>query len=90
MKKFSACLILASILLPSCATSHAVRYAYGQSSVFQEEESDDSWRAVYSTPLIVGSMIWDIFTFPAQAVYGVWPLWGSSSLSMDPNYEEDE
>jgi hypothetical protein len=89
MKKFSACLILASVLLPSCATSHAVRYAYGSSSVFQEEESDDTWRAVYGGPLILGSIGWDLITWPAQLLFGVWPLWGSSSLSMEPDSQEE-
>jgi hypothetical protein len=88
MKKLSVLLLLGSALLPSCATSHAIRYSYGKSSFYQEAETDDVWRAVYGTPLVIGSIGWDVITLPVQIVFGVWPMWGSSSLSMDPETME--
>jgi len=91
MKKISATILLLGLgLMSSCATKHATRYAFGESSFYQETESQDHWRAVYGAPLIVGSVVWDVATFPFQAIFGVWPWWGENSLSMDPKYLEED
>ena len=80
--------VLAALLvlgtLSSCATTHASRYAYGRSSCFAEQESDDPSRAIFGIPLVLGSLVFDSATWPVQAIFGVWPMWGKASLSMKP------
>ena len=90
MKKLPAALLLAAVLLPSCATSHAFRYSFGHESFFQKAEDNDSSRAIYGGPLILLSLGFDIATFPAQLFFGVWPWWGSKSRSMSPDKMEFE
>ena len=37
-----------------------------------------------SAPLIVGGVVFDFVTWPGQLIFGVWPMWGPSSLHMKP------
>ncbi len=89
MKKLSLAIVLLCLsALPSCATSHAVRYAYGHDSFFAEpvtKPQGDPSRAFFAPPLIMLSVVWDVVTVPTQAIFGIWPWWGDKSLSMDPN-----
>jgi hypothetical protein len=79
--------LLALLGLSSCTTVHSVRWSYGMSSAYPEpdEFSDDlAIRAVVGLPLIVGSIVFDAVTWPIQALFGVWPLWGDASKHMKP------
>lgn len=78
---------LACVFLQSCGTAHAVRWAYGKPSVFEEPSAHSeecALRAGIGIPVIVGGAMFDVVTFPAQALFGVWPWWGSSSQHMRP------
>ena len=86
-----AVLLLACSLLPSCATANSVRWTYGKSSAYPppgELAEDVAWRAVVGGPLILGSLAFDVVTFPFQAIFGVWPWWGSRSEHMVPRDED--
>lgn len=79
--------LLALSVLPSCATTHAVRWAYTKPSVYAEpttEYSDNYLRPAIGVPVILASVGWDVVTFPFQAIFGVWPIWGDGSLHMNP------
>lgn len=76
------------LVLPSCATAHAARWCYGKSSVHDEPDSYSKEKGLVplvGVPLIVGSVAFDAVTFPFQAIFGVWPWWGSSSKHMKPD-----
>lgn len=84
-------LFLAVALLPSCATSNSICWTYGKPSAYPkpgELAEDVAWRAVIGAPLILGSVAFDVVTFPFQAVFGVWPWWGSRSKHMVPQQED--
>jgi len=88
MKKFPIIAVLLVVgLASSCATVHATRYAYGKSSVYADARENDASRAWFGIPLILFGLGWDAATFPAQALFGVWPMWGDASLSMDPDVD---
>jgi hypothetical protein len=75
-------------LLPSCGTVNSVRWAYGKSSVFGEPDSfseKNALRAVVGAPVIVAGVAYDAVTWPIQLIFGVWPMWGSSSTMMKPD-----
>lgn len=78
---------LACVFLQSCGTTHAVRWAYGMPSIFEEpgQHSEEcGLRPAIGVPVIVGGFLFDAVTFPAQAMFGVWPWWGSRSEHMRP------
>lgn len=89
-------LVLAMGGSSSCATTHAVRYAYHAESFYGEavtpEDHQYSFeritRIVIALPLIVSAVGWDAGTFPLQALFGAWPWWGDSSLCMRPGVDE--
>lgn len=92
MKNLSLAITLLFLaMLPSCATSHAVRYAYGHESFYGDEvdpEEGDVSRAIFGVPVILFSIAWDVVSIGEQAIFGVWPLWGDNSLSMNPDKHE--
>ena len=75
----------ASLLLPSCATTHGVRWTYGHTSIWDPPDADSeaiALRAIAGAPVILGSVGWDLVTWPFQLAFGVWPMWGDSSTQM--------
>jgi hypothetical protein len=89
MRKATLCLLLFAVLaLPSCATTHAVRWTYGMDSIYDKPTrlaEDTGVRSVVGLPLIVGSVAADAFTWPFQLIFGVWPMWGRASQHMKPS-----
>ena len=86
-----AVLLAATTLLPSCATSHAVRWVYGEPSTFNESENDavDAvLKPTFAVPMIVGGAMFDVITLPFQAAFGVWPWWGDASRHVVPDTRE--
>ena len=78
---------LAAVVLPSCATTHAVRWTYGMSSIYDKPDEfseREGLRPVVGVPLILGSAAMDAVTWPFQLLFGVWPMWGSASQHMKP------
>lgn len=79
--------LLTLAVLPACATTNGVRWAYGMDSVYDEPDQlseDCGLRAIVGVPVIVGGAVWDVATFPLQIIFGVWPTWGRASTMMDP------
>ena len=90
MKKLSlvAASLIACAFLQSCGTTNTVRWAYGEPSVFEapsKHSESTGLRAIVGIPVIVSGVLFDAVTFPAQAVFGVWPWWGASSQMMKPS-----
>lgn len=87
-KRQLACLwLLAMVVLPACATTNGVRWAYGKSSIYDKPDGfseSHALRATIGLPLILGSVAFDAATWPLQLIFGVWPMWGSNSTMMDP------
>tara|TARA_R110002072_G_scaffold228234_8_gene385200 strand:- start:27856 stop:28263 length:408 start_codon:yes stop_codon:yes gene_type:complete len=89
MTKFRllAASLIACTFLSSCGTTNAVRWAYGKTSVFEapsKHSEEMGLRPIAGIPLIATAFVFDAVTFPAQALFGVWPWWGSRSLHMQP------
>jgi len=88
MKKLTGLAVFLVVLaLPSCATSHAVRWAWDRNSAYTESDSEVEGAAlhtIFGIPVLAASVAWDAATLPFQAIFGVWPLWGDSSLHMKP------
>ena len=85
--------LLALLFLPSCATTHSIRWAYGKTSTFTEpthQFSSDVLKPMIGVPVVVTAVGWDVVTFPFQAIFGVWPFWGDASLHMVPGEESGE
>lgn len=79
--------LLSLAVLPACATTNGVRWAYGMDSVYDEPDrlsESCALRAIVGAPVIVGGAAWDVVTFPFQILFGVWPMWGGESTMMDP------
>ena len=79
--------IAALCVLPSCGTTNGVRWAYGKTSIYGEPDTNTEGgavRAIFGVPVIVGGVVVDAVTWPAQALFGVWPLWGDKSTVMKP------
>ncbi|HEX5053150.1 MAG TPA: hypothetical protein VFZ65_15350 [Planctomycetota bacterium] len=79
--------LLTLVVLPACATTNGVRWAYGMPSVYDKpDEFSESvaCRAIFGVPVIVGGAVADAVTWPLQLLFGVWPTWGSDSTQMDP------
>jgi hypothetical protein len=79
--------LLALTALPSCGTVHTARWTYGMPSCFDETTSESEsvgLRAIVGAPLILGGVMFDAVTWPGQLIFGVWPMWGPSSLHMKP------
>lgn len=80
-------LALALLPLSSCGTVNGVRWAYGKTSIYGKPDSfseSRGIRATFGVPVIVGGFAFDAVTFPAQALFGVWPWWGNASTHMKP------
>lgn len=80
--------LLAMVVLPACATTNGVRWAYGKSSVHDRPDAfseDVAMRAIFGVPVIVGGVAFDAVTWPLQLIFGVWPMWGSASTMMNPD-----
>ena len=89
MTKFRllAASLLACTFLQSCGTANAVRWTYGKPSVFAAPDQHSEamgLRPIVGIPVIGAAVVFDAVTFPAQAVFGVWPWWGSESMHMQP------
>ena len=81
-------LALACLPLTSCGTLNTVRWVYGMPSVFEEPcyfSEDAALRAAVAPVVIPAGVVFDVATFPVQAIFGVWPFWGDASLHMNPN-----
>jgi len=79
--------LLAMVVLPACATTNGVRWAYGKSSIYDKPDGFSesvAMRAMFGVPVILGGVAWDAATWPLQLIFGVWPMWGSDSTSMNP------
>lgn len=79
--------LLACTFLQSCGTTNAVRWTYGKPSVFDAPDrysESMGLRPIVGIPVIVGGFAFDAVTFPAQALFGVWPWWGKNSMHMQP------
>lgn len=90
MKKatLAALLLLTCLTATSCGTTHGVRWTYGASSMYDEpDDFSESYaiRAALGIPVIAGGLVFDATTFPLQAIFGVWPWWGSASNQMKPS-----
>ena len=87
-RHLGALALLALCCLPSCGTTNGVRWAYNMDSIYDEpDELSETCglRAIVGIPVILGGAVFDIVTFPAQLIFGVWPMWGTASTQMDPN-----
>lgn len=83
-----AAAILGVLALPSCATTHAVRWTYGMDSIHDKPSQvseNIGLRPFIGVPLILGSVAWDALTWPEQLIFGIWPMWGSASKHMKPH-----
>lgn len=79
--------VLTLAVLPACGTVNGVRWAYGESSVYDEPDAFSeklAVRATFGIPVIVGGAAFDAVTWPVQLLFGVWPMWGSASKHMVP------
>lgn len=79
--------LLAILALPSCATTHAARWAYGMDSIHDKPSQvseNVGLRPFLGVPLILASVAWDALTWPEQLIFGIWPMWGRASLHMKP------
>ncbi|MCK5940384.1 MAG: hypothetical protein KAI24_00330 [Planctomycetes bacterium] len=86
--RLAAVVTIGCVFLPSCGTSHAVRWAYGHPSAFEapsQHSEESGLRAAIGLPVIVGGVLFDVTTFPLQAMFGVWPWWGEHSQMMTPD-----
>ena len=81
-----AVLTLCCSLSSGCGTVHAVRWSYGESSVFDDPSRRAAHyvRPICAAPLIVGCVGFDAVTWPLQLIFGVWPWWGQDSELMRP------
>ncbi|MFT4843633.1 MAG: hypothetical protein ACI8UD_004065 [Planctomycetota bacterium] len=73
--------------LTSCGSINSVRWAYGEESAFAESSpptSQSPLRPAFGLPVIVGGVLFDAVTWPAQLAFGVWPWWGNNSKHMKP------
>jgi hypothetical protein len=85
MKKALLGLVFLALLLPSCATCHAVKWAYNAPSCHGEvDEGASVLRPAIGVPFILLSAAWDFLTWPEQLIFGVWPMWGENSKHMKP------
>ena len=84
MKKrlLGTAVVFMSLGLPSCASIHTGLWAYKQPSAYNEgTESQEDWiRPAMGTVMMPAALAWDLATFPAQVIFGVWPYWGEASL----------
>lgn len=81
-------LLLTATLFSGCATTHAVRWIYGEPSTFHESDSesvDAVLKPALAVPMVVGGAAFDVLTFPVQALFGVWPWWGEESVHLVPS-----
>ncbi len=88
MRRLGVLALLTLTVLPACATTNGVRWAYGMPSVYDTPDAVSESvgiRMLFGAPVIVGGVIWDAATFPLQLIFGVWPMWGDASTQMNPN-----
>jgi hypothetical protein len=86
-KRLAALSLLACSLLSGCATTHGIRWVYGMESIHAKPDQfseDAALRAIVGAPVILGSVAFDLVTWPGQLLFGVWPTWGKSSEHMKP------
>ncbi len=70
-------------VLASCGTTNGIRWAYGETSIYDDGAQASNRgveRAIFGIPVILTGVACDVVTLPVQALFGVWPLWGSSSM----------
>lgn len=82
-----AAALLALVTLPACGTVNGVRWAYGESSIYDKPDRHSESmgvRAAFGIPVILGGAVADVVTFPIQIAFGVWPWWGDASTQMLP------
>lgn len=87
-RTLGAIALLSLSTLTACGTTNGVRWAYGESSVFDRPDAFSesmAMRAAFGVPVIVGGIAFDACTWPFQLLFGVWPTWGSASTQMDPD-----
>ena len=80
--------LLALAVLPACGTVNGTRWAFGMKSIYDKPNSHSEemgMRVAFGLPVILGGVAFDAATFPVQAIFGVWPWWGSASTQMNPN-----
>ena len=41
-------------------------------------------RVMVGAPVMLGGVLFDAVTWPAQLIFGVWPMWGPASRHMKP------
>ena len=79
----SAALLL---MLPSCGTSHLMRWSNGEASDFTPIE-DDRTRSVVvpagTVLMLPVTVVWDVATFPFQWIWGIYPY----GHELDPDRE---
>lgn len=86
-RRTGALALLLTLVLPACGTVNGVRWAYGESSIYDEPDSYSeklAVRATFGLPVIVGGAAFDAVTWPVQLLFGVWPMWGGASKHMVP------
>ncbi len=80
--------LLFSLPMVSCSTVNLVRWGTDESSVYYEPSGGFSRSILKPFVTVVGfpvALVWDIGTFPFQALFGVYPYGGNF---MDPDLEE--
>ena len=74
--------LLCTMPLAGCSTTHLVRWAMDEPSVYHEPEGDVSRGVLKGFVTFVGfpiAVVWDIGTFPFQLIGGAYP-YGDSTM----------
>ncbi len=78
-------LVLLAVLpctFTSCATTHLMRWSFGESSILREHDTDLG-NAILKPSLTVLYLplasAWDVVTLPFQVIWGIYP-WGGRML----------
>ena len=81
--------LLCALPMTSCGTSHLIRWAQDEPSIYNEPESDLSrglWKGFVTVVGFPVAVIWDVFTFPFQIIGGAHP-YGESTFQPEDDID---
>ena len=81
--------LLFALPLTSCGTTHLVRWANDEPSIYWEPTGDYSRGILKPFVTVVGfpvTLVWDVATFPFQAIMGTYPY---GDKFMQPDHDID-
>ena len=77
-----ALLVVLPLTFTSCATTHLVRWGFGETSMYREQETEfgnSFLRPGFTTIGLPIAGAWDLATLPFQLIWSVYP-WGERHL----------